>query len=153
MIWAPLGVPQRGVRFRLRSGVELDYPALMRSEATFSLAREALARGVPARLRVFGRSMTPALRGGTRIEIRPLTRGPRLGDVVACERGGRLVVHRVVGVQGSRIITQGDALSAPDPAWSIAEVLGLVFLPENGTPRSLPFRRRLRRALRRLLAI
>ncbi len=100
-------------------------------------------------MHVFGRSMAPTLSSGVQIEVRPLTRAPRRGDVVACERAGRLVVHRVVRVQGTEVLTQGDALSTPDPLWSLSDLLGRVALPDHATLRSLPLRSRLRRALRR----
>lgn len=102
------------------------------------------------RLRVFGRSMAPTLSSGTQIEVRPLIGRPRRGDVVACASRGRLVVHRVVRVEGSQVVTQGDASPAPDPPWPIGDLLGSVALPQRGAVRPLPLGRRLRRALQSL---
>ena len=101
-----------------------------------TLAREALAHGVPVRLRVFGSSMSPTLIGGTQVEIRPLTAAPLPGDIVAWTRLSRLVVHRVVRVEPSgSVVTRGDACCDPDPTCPPEALLGRVVLPSGKPPR------------------
>ncbi|HKN77501.1 MAG TPA: S24/S26 family peptidase [Candidatus Acidoferrum sp.] len=54
------------------------------------------------------------------------------GDIVLFTRDGRLFAHRVVSLAGEpgseQVVTQGDALRAPDPAVTSAELLGRVSL-------------------------
>ena len=64
----------------------------------------------------------------------------RVGDVVAFARGSGWVLHRVVAIRGDRLVTQGDALGAPDEqtvtraqveAVLVARVAGRRRLPET----------------------
>ncbi len=106
------------------------------SQVRVEIAREALARGVPVRVRVYGASMAPSLVDGVQVEIRPLAGPPLPGEVVAWERGGRLVVHRVVSVDSEgRVVTQGDARAVLDPPCPRSAVLGRVVLPSGKRPR------------------
>ena len=83
-------VPLPLLAVTLRRGI---CAASVEATGAIALAREALARGVPVRLRVFGASMTPTLASGTAIEIHPvLGAPPRSGEVIAWVRGERLVV-------------------------------------------------------------
>ncbi len=56
-----------------------------------------------------GTSMTPTLVEGMELELLPVTRGLRRGDVVVFPNGETLVAHRVVGRTGSHVQTAGDA--------------------------------------------
>jgi len=55
-----------------------------------------------------------------------------IGDIVLFAREGRLFAHRVVSSAGQhgggRLVTRGDALRAPDPPVTPAELLGRVCL-------------------------
>ncbi|RMG07123.1 MAG: hypothetical protein D6731_24350 [Planctomycetota bacterium] len=113
-----------------------------------ALLAAALARGLRVRLRVRGGSMAPSLHDGQRIEIEPLRRPPRVGEVVACRVGDRLRVHRVVAFGPAGVVTRGDANGRDDPPLPLGEVLGRARAVGPPPPRW----RRVARALRRRFA-
>jgi len=83
-----------------------------------------------SQLRAYGRSMWPFIPPGSALEIVPLgSRRPRVGEVVVGVRGGQVVAHRVVRVEGEAaeqlVVTRGDAHSADDPPWRPEELLGV----------------------------
>lgn len=99
------------------------------------LASEVLRRSGALRLQVTGSSMLPVVRPGDTL----LVEGARAeevleGDIVLVGRDRRLCAHRVVRrLGGSRLLTRGDAMAAPDPIVSGEEVLGRVsFIVRNG---------------------
>jgi hypothetical protein len=81
--------------------------------------------------------MAPTIRSGDRVEVRPLGPAPvRRGDVVLCRaEGGRLLAHRVIGVDrggdGLILRTQGDALTGADAPIDGSQVLGRVVAVER----------------------
>ncbi len=79
---------------------------------------DLLAGGMSVEIPVTGESMSPLIRGSDVVTLAPvLGRDVRLGDVVAFPRpDGRLVIHRVVALEGDRLRTRGDAVAAAD-AW------------------------------------
>lgn len=125
---------------------------------------EILARGFDLRVRVTGRSMSPALVDGDIVTLRRADSDRlRRGDLVLYRgRAGRsLVLHRIVAEaprgEGRLLRTRGDALARDDEPVAAAMVLGRVILVERRTrgpaaalrrflARALPF------ALRRSLA-
>lgn len=99
------------------------------------LAAEVLRTCGRLRLQVRGWSMLPAVWPGDTLlveKIEPGAVGP--GDIVlfTCER--RLFVHRVVKELGdARLLTRGDAMSAPDPVVDRHELLGRIsFIQRKG---------------------
>lgn len=70
--------------------------------------------------------MTPAIRGGDRLTLQPLRSTPRMGDVLACEIDGRLVIHRVVGRPGGRTAVRGDVAPTSDRPLAPEALLGRV---------------------------
>jgi hypothetical protein len=92
------------------------------------LFEEVLRRFGSARLRAQGTSMLPAICPGDEVEIQSCESGEcAFGDVVAFSRDGRLFVHRVIGRDsGGNLLTQGDALLAPDAPVCAEEYLGKV---------------------------
>lgn len=96
-----------------------------------------------------GYSMWPALRPGDRLIISPLTGGPAVGDVVAINRDGGFVAHRITEIKrtegGLQIRTRGDSSKQPDPWVSENEIAGVIRQVRRGsreltvTPRLLPF--------------
>ncbi|RMH36650.1 MAG: hypothetical protein D6689_22125 [Deltaproteobacteria bacterium] len=84
-------------------------------------------RGIWISLRVRGSSMWPAVRDGSVVEIRPCSVDElRLGDLVAFERTGCLVVHRLVDRRGGRLRFAGDAVIGDDGWFEPGAVLGRV---------------------------
>jgi hypothetical protein len=101
------------------------------------LMREVLAKGAKFHFRAKGWSMTPFIKDGDAITITPSAREkPALGKVVAFTQpfSGRLVVHRVIGRQGSAFLIQGDNNLGPaDGLVQTEEILGCVTrLERNG---------------------
>jgi signal peptidase I len=91
--------------------------------------RELLGRGVSVRLRARGGSMRPFVRSGSWIWVDPPDGAPRAGDVLAVERGGRILTHRVVEVTAAGVRLRGDAMRAEDGVFAPDEVLGRVRQP------------------------
>lgn len=51
----------------------------------------------------------------------------RAGDVVVCQEGRRILVHRAVAVLGSGwVLTRGDATAVPDLPVPVSSVLGRI---------------------------
>lgn len=93
--------------------------------AWVSLAREHLALGRPLVVRASGLSMWPLLRPGQRVVVQP-SRDIKVGDLALVELGRTLVLHRVVAISGSRIVSKGDHNPRPDPELIRDAVLGMV---------------------------
>ncbi len=92
------------------------------------LARELLAGGSGIRFQARGASMSPAIRDGEIVHVRPaVPRDLRRGDLVLIKVEGRLCLHRLVVADVKRdvFITRGDCGLQDDPAVSGEEVLGV----------------------------
>ena len=100
-----------------------------------AVAADVLRAGGAVSLVATGHSMTPAIRSGDRLAIEPLGAVPRTGDVLACATDGGLVIHRVVGRRGGRLVVRGDVAPASDPPVPIEAVLGAVTRVERGRRR------------------
>jgi len=99
------------------------------STITLDLLRQHLADGGPARLLVSGDSMRPLIAAGDEVIIEPVERdGLHIGDVVAVDAGGHLLIHRLLAWEGDRLVTRGDALLAPDGPWPLERLLGRVHM-------------------------
>lgn len=73
-----------------------------------------------------GGSMRPFLPDGTAVMIRPLRGGhpPRVGEIILVPRGDDVALHRVIRVEGDRVVTRGDACAAEDPPILLAAIQG-----------------------------
>jgi hypothetical protein len=90
-----------------------------------AMLRDSLRSGEPIEIRACGLSMWPRLDDGAVVRVEPcLGDGLRSGDVVLFERGGRLLLHRVLRVARSRVLTKGDACVDPDGWVPRHQVLG-----------------------------
>ena len=71
-------------------------------------------------------SMKPTLNMGDVVIVGPVKGQLKPGTIISYERGGELVIHRVIEVDGRYIQTKGDAVEDPDP-WevSLADVEGV----------------------------
>lgn len=67
-------------------------------------------------------SMASAIKTGTMVFTGPvngpLGDGVKPGTIVAYEREGELITHRVLSVDGDTVVTKGDAVEDPDP-WPV----------------------------------
>jgi signal peptidase len=67
-------------------------------------------------------SMAPTINMGDMVVVgpldNPLGKGVEAGSVVTYERGGELITHRVLSVDGQALLTKGDAVEDPDP-WTV----------------------------------
>lgn len=64
-------------------------------------------------------SMEPALMPGDAIVLQPMEQMPHVGDIITYEKQGKLITHRVVGVQDAAVFTtKGDANENADP-WQV----------------------------------
>jgi len=92
------------------------------------LLGELLEDDLPVELRVTGSSMSPFVRSGDVILLRPRPAAAiRTGDVVAFLRGEkRLVVHRVVSRRERGFLTRGDASPQADGRVAGGEILAVV---------------------------
>ena len=75
---------------------------------SLELARGLLGRGRSVRLIARGGSMWPWLRDGAVVRIDP--RAPRRGEIAAAIHQGELILHRLVGESGGKLLLRGDAL-------------------------------------------
>ena len=63
------------------------------------------------------------------------------GEIAVFTRDHRLFAHRIVSHEGSRIVTQGDAVPSRDQPVNGTELLGVVeSVSRNGMPARLPAR-------------
>lgn len=74
---------------------------------------------------VLSGSMEPELSVGDMIIVVPRD-AYAIGDVVVFQSGRTAVVHRIIGIEGEEVITQGDANNAPDDPISLSVVRGKV---------------------------
>jgi len=90
---------------------------------------EVLRRSGPVRIRAQGTSMLPTLWPGDLLSVETVVFDDVVThDIVLILRGGRPVVHRVVGKSenGSRVVTRGDAMPGRDLSDGSEELLGRV---------------------------
>jgi peptidase S24-like protein len=115
-----------------------------------ALIMELLRAGETARFRARGGSMWPLVPGGSLVEVTPAV--PRsAGELVAFERDGRVVIHRVRQITEQGIVAQGDALERSDGVIAHARVLGTAHVLERRRLRwRLPSVRELRVVVRTL---
>ncbi|HTX66343.1 MAG TPA: S24/S26 family peptidase [Opitutaceae bacterium] len=91
------------------------------------LLRDLLREGIEVRFEVGGHSMTPLVRPGDIVTVRPRPGDrPPVGAVLLLDAGGRLLLHRHVGWAGGRIVPRGDNTAAADAAVALEHVLGVV---------------------------
>lgn len=82
---------------------------------------------------VLSGSMEPAFSKGDMIFVKEIDE-IAIGDIVVYQSGHDLIVHRVVGLDGDQVTTQGDANNVPDAPFDKSDVIGVVigWLPGGG---------------------
>ena len=110
-------------------------------ESLTEIMRAVLAEGKPFRFRAPGLSMSPFIRDGDVVTIRPLgSRPPRTGDIAAFlyPGTGKVAVHRIVREESGRFSLKGDNVPAIDGSLPLDRILGTVSRVErNGAKVSL----------------
>jgi signal peptidase I len=94
-----------------------------------TLMREVLGKGASFRFKAKGFSMTPIINDGDIITVSPcLPAGLRSGDIAAFSQPvtDRLVVHRIVGIQGGSFMVKGDNNENFDGPIPESRVLGRI---------------------------
>jgi hypothetical protein len=105
-----------------------------------ALAAELLRSGRAVEIVVGGESMWPLLQSGWRVRIEPAP--ARVGDLVAVERDGHLVVHRLVKLEGERATLRGDNTGRDDPPARTSDLLGVVTAVWTSSGRCLSLTKR-----------
>jgi hypothetical protein len=106
--------PRQNLRKRT---VQLSAPDAAR------LIRDAVAAGGEMWVRGSGGSMHPTIRHADPVLLAPLSRHVRRGEVVLVPLGPRLMLHRVVDIQGDIVLTRGDARQRNDAPVARREVV------------------------------
>ena len=96
------------------------------------LIRDAIAGGGEVWARGSGRSMFPTIRHDDLVLLSPLRRSIRPGDIVLVPLGRGLMLHRVVHLDGGRVITRGDARAADDRPILESEVVARAIAVRHG---------------------
>lgn len=95
-------------------------PVLEKRSVTLSapdaarLIRDALGAGGELWVSGSGGSMHPTIRHADPVLLAPLAQRVRRGEVVLVPLGPKLMLHRVVDVQGDIVVTRGDARQRND---------------------------------------
>lgn len=87
----------------------------------------------PFRFKVTGNCMWPMIQKGDWVLIEPFRTDTeiQLGEIVLMDRGADFVVHRLIGINNSEIVTQGDWSRIPDPTMKKERILGNVTFIEK----------------------
>lgn len=90
---------------------------------------DLLGRGIDVRFRAKGDSMHPTIRCGEPMHVQPVLGGTlSRGDVVLARQARGLTAHRIVRIDGTRVITRGDNCSGNDPELDSNDIIGRVKL-------------------------
>lgn len=96
------------------------------ADVRLALARVAVESGRHAKLAIRGVSMLPLLREPMTIDVEPLRRPARVGDVLVFRAGDAYVAHRVLRRSGDRYVTSGDGCPEIVEHVDARDVLGRV---------------------------
>ncbi len=96
------------------------------SPETSARALRAAVAVEPLWVKAAGSSMEGTIADGDEVKLVSAVR-PRLGEIWAyCDEGGRLVVHRFVGLRRGQMVFRGDARSSTDRLVPPARIAGKV---------------------------
>lgn len=74
---------------------------------------------------VLSGSMEPTFSKGTLLLVKD-TRQVQEGDIIVYQSGNELIVHRIVSLNGEKVITQGDANNVADEPFEKSQIKGKV---------------------------
>ncbi|HUL76785.1 MAG TPA: S24/S26 family peptidase [Vicinamibacteria bacterium] len=115
------------MRNEVAGGLDPARPVQRGSDLAVPLIEDLLGEGRSVSFEVDGHSMTPFIRRGDRVTVRPRRTRPSFGDVlVVVADARRLTVHRHVGWADGLIVPRGDCAPAPDPPVPLERVLGVL---------------------------
>ena len=89
-----------------------------------------------AQIIVVSGSMEPAIQVGDMLVIREQDRYQH-GDIITYRSGQNLITHRVISVDGTDLVTQGDANNVADEPITLSQVEGKMFLRIPGLGRAI----------------
>ena len=98
------------------------------SELFEEFIRPMLQQGLSVRFQALGCSMSPAIRDGEMVEVRPVKLTElRKDDIVLAKSSSGLRLHRIVVLDVARdlFLTRGDCGQEDDPPLAGAQILGL----------------------------
>ncbi len=107
---------------------------VLSGESLTELMRAVLAKGKLFRFKAKGFSMSPFIKDGDVVTVRPLSgAAPRTGDVVAflLPSTGRTAVHRVVGAGAEGYFVKGDNTLEADGIVPLDKIMGIVVRVER----------------------
>ena len=93
--------------------------------AAKALMESVLASGNRFRFTAHGMSMSPFIRDGNRVELKGIQK-VSVGDIVAAEKDGRLLVHRVVKNRRDAVLLKGDHMKKTDGWFAKKDLIGQV---------------------------
>jgi len=96
------------------------------------LIRDAVSAGGELWVSGSGSSMHPTVRHADPVLVAPLRSPVRRGQIILVPFASRLMLHRVVEVQGDIVITRGDAQQRNDAPIGRTEVIAQALAVRNG---------------------
>ncbi len=90
------------------------------------VAETVLRAGRPFAFEAHGNSMSPFIRDGDLVYLKPCSRY-RVGDVVLSGTEHGVVLHRIVRMTSGQVVTRGDAAGREDPPVAVTDLLGRVY--------------------------
>lgn len=102
---------------------------IVSSRELMPVIRAALERGQGVSMQADGSSMSPFIRHGDTIELEPLRKVPRFGDIVLAKGAdGRFLVHRIVRADHGAFLLRGDVQMECEGPFAANDILGKVIL-------------------------
>ena len=93
----------------------------------FSHVESELKQGRSVRFKVKGNSMFPFLRNGRdEVTVSPYTSIPEKMDIVLFRFRGKHVLHRIIGIEDSVYIIQGDGIYTSKEQCRVEDITGYV---------------------------
>jgi len=113
----------------------LEKNGLLFDGALAEMITELLSRGNSVRMNIKGNSMSPTIRLGDIVTLRPIRfENIKKGNVVACRinpSDSTLTLHRVIKRKKNFIVTKGDASRYGDPPTTNENIFGKARLIER----------------------